>query len=74
MKEIKWNVGKSGASLDNPPFRAYFYWLEDGQLVQTADYSYSELVEEIKRRTAGGEEKDPFMDALRSLGLSKLGL
>lgn len=70
MKELKWGTGKAGAKLDEPPFRAYFYWMENGQLVQTTDFSESELEAEIARRTAAEEETDPFREALKQLRAS----
>ena len=71
--ELKWNIGKGdGASirLDIPPFRAYFYWIDNGHIVESADFSKSELQVEIARRTRGGEEIAPFEAALKQLLLA----
>ena len=66
--ELKWTIGKEGGTpLDRPPFRAYFYRIEDGQLVASSDFSASELRAEIARLRGVGEDIAPFEDALKQL-------
>lgn len=72
MDEIKCSIGKEGvqgSSLSEGPFRAFFTWLRDGQIVNTADFSKSELAVEIARLVAAGEESAPFKEALKRLDL-----
>jgi hypothetical protein len=39
MKEdIGFHIGKEERPLDKPPFRAYFYWKNEGQLVKHEDF------------------------------------
>lgn len=68
--EIQWFIGKEGTTrtrLDVPPFRAYFYWLKEGTVVESADFDKDELVLEIGRRVAVGDAATHFKDALREL-------
>lgn len=68
--ELIWHVGKEGTQrtrLDVPPFRAYFTWLEDGQVVRSVDFDKKELETEIARLVDSGEESAPFKDALKEL-------
>lgn len=68
--ELKWSIGRQSVGrtrLDLTPFRAYFYWIDDGQVVASADFSVSELQIEIERRKVGGEDTVPFEDALKQL-------
>ena len=70
MKELKWNIGKEDGGrtrLDKPPYRAYFWWIEDGRIVECADFSRAELSKEISRRRLAGEETAVFEEALKRL-------
>lgn len=61
-KELTWKVA--------PP-KAYFYWKEGGQLVRSAQFTQSELEDEIERLNAAGEDATQFVLALKSLALSR---
>jgi len=68
--QVLWSVGKDGTvqtRLDLPPFRAFFYWLRDGQLVDAGDFNAPELETEILRRKSVGEDTVPFEHALKAL-------
>ena len=68
--DLRWHIGKEGASgtrLDAPPFRAFFYWVQDDQLVKSTDFSLDELEIEIDRRRNAGENTEPFLSALKRL-------
>lgn len=68
--EIQWFIGKEGTirtRLDVPPFRAFFFWLEDGKVVESADFDRQELEVEIERRSVAGQETVEFQQALRKL-------
>lgn len=48
MKEdIGFHIGKEVSPLDKPPFRAYFHWTNDGQIVKCEDFPKQELEREI---------------------------
>ena len=67
---LRWHIGKEGGlgtRLDTPPFRAYFYWVEDGMLHRADDYSESELSAEVERRRKGGENVEQYEAALSRL-------
>lgn len=68
--QVLWSVGKEGTAqtrLDLPPFRAFFYWLRDGQLVNAGDFNAQELEAELLRRKTVGEDTVPFEQALKAL-------
>ncbi len=68
--EIQWFIGKEGTihtRLDVPPYRAFFFWLQDGKVVETADFDRQELEAEIERRSVAGQETVEFQQALRKL-------
>jgi hypothetical protein len=67
MKETRWHIGKELPPLDQPPYRAYFYVVEDNMLVDANDYDTSELTAELGRRRAVGESAEPFQQALEVL-------
>ena len=50
-----------------PPFRALFFWLQDGKVVESADFDKQELEAEIERRGAAGQETVELQQALRKL-------
>jgi len=71
MKEdIGFHVGKEVGPLDKPPFRAYFHWTNDGQIVKCEDFSKQELETEIASGQREGRELDLFREALNRLALS----
>lgn len=68
--QVLWRVGKEGTvhtRIDLPPFRAFFYWLRDGQLVDACDFNVQELEAELLRRKTVGEDTTPFEQALKAL-------
>ena len=68
--ELTWSIGKGDGPtfrLDIPPFRAYFYWFNNGRIVDSADFSASELQAEIARREVVGDETSQFKEALKQL-------
>jgi hypothetical protein len=68
--EIKWSVGKEGTGhsrLDLPPYRAFFYWFQNGEMVEAADFDKLELEAEIQRLRANGQDSTPFEQALKVL-------
>lgn len=68
--EIQWFIGKEGTirtRLDVPPFRAFFFWLQDGKVVESADFDKQELEAEIERRSAAGQKTVEFQQAMRKL-------
>jgi hypothetical protein len=68
-EEIKWNIGKEGTihtRLDVPPFRA-FYWLRDGEIIESADFDKQELEAELHKRRAIGQDTALFEQALKRL-------
>ena len=67
--QLKWTIGKSPGtgSLEKPPFRAYFYWLRDGQIEEAQDFNRAELEEEIVKRIGTGEPVGEFQAALAKL-------
>ena len=68
MKEnIEYHIGKETSPLDCPPFRAYFYWTSDGQLVKSEDFSKQELEAEIAFGQREAQELDLFKEALKRL-------
>lgn len=70
--EISWHIGKEagpGECLDAPPYKAYFYWKQDGIIVHSREFLADELEAEIKRRQEAGEQTVDFKEALRRLQL-----
>ena len=69
QKQLKWTIGKDSGngSLESPPFRAYFYWLRDGQIDDAQDFSRAELEQEIAKRVSKGEAVEEFQAALAKL-------
>ena len=65
--ELTWHIGKEDAPLDQPPYRAYFYWKRGGEIVRSADYSTLELEAEVQRLKQCGTDTAPFEEALRRL-------
>lgn len=45
--EVTFSIGRENSPLDTPPYKAYFYWIENGQLIKTEDYTIAELKKEI---------------------------
>jgi hypothetical protein len=71
MKEdVGFRIGKETSPLDKPPFRAYFHWINDGQLVKYEDFSKEELETEIASGQRTGRELELFKEALHRLTLS----
>lgn len=69
-EEVQWFIGKEGTirtRLDVPPFRAYFFWLQDGKVVKTADFDRQELEVETEKRRVAGQETIEFIRALKGL-------
>ena len=67
---IQWHVGSEGRSsrrLDKPPFRAYFFWVQDGVLVDAADYSAEELRQRLGELQQSGEDITQVAEAIRAL-------
>ena len=68
--KLQWTIGKEsspGLTLDTPPFRAYFYWIENGELKRAADFSREELRVEIDSRKPDDEELIDLKAALARL-------
>ena len=61
-EELNWKVA--------PP-KAYFYWKRGGRLVRSAQFTQSELEDEIERLIAAGEDTTQFVLALKSLALAR---
>jgi hypothetical protein len=61
-EELNWKVA--------PP-TAYFYWKRGGRLVRSAQFTQSELEDEIERLIAAGEDTTQFVLALKRLALSR---
>ena len=67
---VHWHIGKEGTTsttLDKGPFRAYFFAVRDGMLVDAFDYSQIELRAEIQRRETIGEDIAVYSSALKRL-------
>ena len=69
-EEIGYHLGKEASPLDSPPFRAYFRWMSEGQLIKCEDFSKQELEAEIASGQREGRELALFKEALIRLGLS----
>lgn len=68
--EIQWFIGKEGTTrtrLDIPPFRAFFFWLQDGKVVKSADFDRQELEVEIEKRRVVCQDAAEFEKALKGL-------
>jgi hypothetical protein len=61
-EELNWRVA--------PP-KAYFYWKRGGRLIRSAQFTQSELEDEIERLIAAGEDTTQFVLALKRLALSR---
>jgi hypothetical protein len=71
MKEdIGFHIGKEGSPLDKPPFRAYFYWIKEGQIVKYEDFTLKDLETEIASGKRESRELELFKEALNRLTLS----
>ncbi len=71
MKEdIGFHIGKEVSPFDKPPFRAYFHWTKDGQIVKCEDFSKQELEREIASGHREGRELDFFREARSRLEYS----
>jgi hypothetical protein len=67
---VYWHVGSDGGSsrrLDKPPFRAYFFWVQDGLLIDAADYSVDELQRHLADLQQSGQDTSQVLDALSTL-------
>ncbi len=73
-EELTWQVrdeaDERGSRQKAPP-KACFYWKRDGQLVQSAEFTQSELEVEVERLSAAGEDPTQFVLALEKLALSR---
>lgn len=69
-EDIGFHIGKEMSPLDKPPFRAYFHWTHEGQLLRSEDYSKKELEAEITSGRRDGRELELFKEALQCLVLS----
>ena len=67
MKELRWHIGKESGRLDKPPYRAYFYWVENHRLVDSAKFDIAGLDVEIERRRSAGDDVGPFQAARKEL-------
>lgn len=67
MSEVQWHIGKEANPLDRPPYRAYFFLIEDHMLSETWDYDAAELTGELNRRRKDDELLEPFELALEVL-------
>jgi hypothetical protein len=65
--ELRWHIGKESEPFDRPPYRAYFYWIENYRLVGSVDYDAEELAAEIERRGKLGKDTEPFRAAQKRL-------
>ena len=68
--KLTWSIGQDKAgsgSLERSPHKGYFYWTENAQLTKTAEFSLSELEQEITRLLAEGQDVTEFRAALRRL-------
>ena len=71
MKEdIAFHIGKEARPLDEPPFRVFFRWTSEGQLVKSEDFSKQELEAEIASGRRKGTELERFKEALIRLSIS----
>jgi hypothetical protein len=69
-EEIAWHIGKDASDqerIDVPPYKAYFYWKREGQIIRSAEYTESELRAEIERLRSAGKDVAPFELALKRL-------
>jgi hypothetical protein len=69
-EELRWHIGKEGTPstrLNLPPFKAFFLWVRDGELVNSADFSKDELKLEIERLQKEGKDAEKFKEAFRRL-------
>ena len=65
---LHWHIGRESAPFDRPPYRAYFFWLEDHRIVDAADFDAAQLSKELlKRRAAGGKDLAEFEAASKAL-------
>ena len=71
QKELRWHIGRDcgglGTRRDRPPFRAYFFWVDNYLLNRAQDYSEGDLADEIRRRKVAGESFDAFEKAFARL-------
>ena len=69
--KVSWSVGKEGyggTRLDRPPFRVFVSWISStGQLLESQDFSESELREEVSRLKLAGESTSAHESALSEL-------
>ena len=70
--QAAFHTGKEQGRRDAPPFRAYFTWLRNGQIVRAADSSVAELREEIARRGSNGDPTTIYEEAIHVLERSNL--
>ena len=73
MNELRWHIGKERAPLDRPPYRPYFYWVENHRLVDSADYDAPQLTANIEQRRKSGGDISPFQAALKELAKANGG-
>lgn len=66
-KLVHWHIGSERSPLDRPPFRAYFFVVQDGLLCEATDFDVVELTKEIARRRSVGEAVEPYDEALDRL-------
>jgi|APMI01.1.fsa_nt_gi hypothetical protein len=69
-EEIQWFIGKEGTirtRLDAPPFRAFFFWLQDDSVVDSADFDRQELEVEIEKQRVVGQHTAELVKALKGL-------
>jgi hypothetical protein len=69
-KELRWHIGKESGRLDRPPYRAYFYWLEDERPIDSSDFDAAELDAEIARRVISGDQVEQFQAARKELAIA----
>jgi len=66
--KITLSISKENSPLDTPPFRAYMYWSNNGQLVKAEDFSEIGLASEVMRLQAeGSPHLQEYQDALNRL-------
>ena len=70
MSEPRWHIGKESSLLDRAPYRAYFYWVENNVLVDSADFDLPGLDAEIERRRSNGQDVTQFETAREKLVLA----
>jgi len=65
--EIEYFIGKEVAPLDTPPFRAYFYRIDENILSSFVDYSIDELAALAIEIETDENERSKYTNAINDL-------